>query len=592
LILGGAIMSYIEGIDRGQITVFPNTIDEYISEDNPVQVIDAFIENLDLEKAGFKRAKPPKNGRPPYGPKDLLKLYIYGYFNKIRSSRKLMIECCRNIELMWLLRKLTPDFRTISDFRKDNAKALKNVFKAFVKLCLEMNLYAKELIAIDGSKFRAVNSKDNNFTLSKLNDRLNRINDHISEYMKELDKSDKNEEGSSEYTKEQIKNKLDELNKKKDLYNSYLAEMAKENTTQKSTTDPDSRLMKNNGKLDVCHNVQTAVDSKSHLIADFEVTSNCNDLGLLIPMAMAAKEALEIETIEVVADKGYRKEEDILESIQNGIIPNVHVLEGEENYTFIMDYNENEITEDILNSTEPNDLKKCLETGVLPKIYEGSKITVEIIEPSELSEDIEIITEEINADEDVVSEEIIEEEIEVKVNENFVRDRATNTVTCPMGFIMKQKATVAGKIRYVNKAACFTCSYKCTKSPYKLAILGPDTDIVKSRVFEGKETVIIKSKEIKSGSKSKKKEKTKPANYSTRMVKITFVPDTRKLKLRKTIVEHPFGTIKRWCDGSYLLLKGNLKATADLSLSFLAYNMKRAINMVGIYALIAKIQTV
>ena len=444
-------MSYITGIDRGQVVLFPEIIDEYISEDNPVQVIETFIENLDLEKAGFKRAKPPKDGRPPYDPKDLLKLYIYGYFNKIRSSRKLMIECCRNIELMWLLRKLTPDFRTISDFRKDNAKALKNVFKAFVKLCLEMNLYAKELIAIDGSKFRAVNSKDNNFTLSKLNDRLNRINDHISEYMKDLDKFDKNEEGSSEYSKEQIKNKIDELNKKKVLYNSYLAEMAKDNTTQKSTTDPESRLMKNNGKLDVCYNVQTAVDSKSHLIVDFTVTNNCNDLGLLTPMAITAKQALETETLEVVADKGYRKQEDILESIQNGIIPNVNVLDGEKNHTFIMDYNENQITEDIINSAKPEDIKKCLETGVLPKIYEGSKITVEIIEPSEASEDTKVTTKEINKDEDVsVSEEIVEEEIEVKVNENFVRDRVSNTVTCPMGFIMKQKATVRDNFMLLN----------------------------------------------------------------------------------------------------------------------------------------------
>lgn len=208
-------MSYITGQDRCQLTLFPKTIDEYISQENPVQVIDVFIENLDLGKAGFKRAKPAKDSRPAYSPKDLLKLYVYGYFNKIRSSRKLMIECRRNVELMWLLKMLTPDFRTIADFRKENAKALKNVFKAFVKLCLDMNLYVKELIAIDGSKFRAVNSKDNNFTLSKLTDRLNRIDEHISQYIKGLDISDKKEENSNEYTKDQIQNKIDELNKKK-----------------------------------------------------------------------------------------------------------------------------------------------------------------------------------------------------------------------------------------------------------------------------------------------------------------------------------------------------------------------------------------
>lgn len=587
-------MSYITGQNRGQITLFPETIDEYISQDNPVQVIDAFIENLDLDKAGFKRAKASKDGRPAYNPKDLLKLYIYGYFNKIRSSRKLMIECRRNVELMWLLKKLTPDFRTIADFRKENAKALKNVFKAFVKLCLDMNLYAKELIAIDGSKFRAVNSKDNNFTLSKLTDRLNRIDEHIFQYMKELDSSDKKEESSKEYTKEEIQNKIDELNKKKELYNSYLTEMAENNTTQKSTTDTESRLMKNNGKLDVCYNVQTAVDSKSHLIADFTVTDNCNDLGLLTPMASTAKEALEIKTIEVVADKGYRKQEDILECIQNGIIPNVHVLDGEQNYTFIMDYRENQLTKEIINSTKTEDIKKCFESGVLPKIYEDSAITVEVIDPSGSNSNFKDDKEEFVVFEDgaIVQEENEKEtEEEFKVNEYFVRDRLTNTVTCPMGYKLKQKAIVNGKTRYVNKAACLNCKCKCTTSAYKLVAFAPDQDISKSRAFAGKESIIIKKETAKPVSQSKKKQKPKNVNYSTKMVRITFVPDKYSLKLRKTIVEHPFGTIKRWCDGSYLLLKGKIKATADLSLSFLAYNMKRAINMVGINVLIAKIQT-
>jgi hypothetical protein len=352
--------------------------------------------------------------------------------------------------------------------------------------------------------------------------------------------------------------------------------MAENNTTQKSTTDPESRLMKNNGKLDVCYNVQTAVDSKSHLIADFTVTDNCNDLGLLIPMASTAKDALEIKTLEVVADKGYRKQEDILECIQNGIIPNVHVLDGEENYTFIMDYKENQLTEEIINSTETEDIKKCFESGVLPKIYEDSAIIVEVIDPpksiSNVKDDKEefVVSEEGSIDQEEIEEETEEE---FKVNEYFVRDRLTNTVTCPMGYKLKQKAIVRGKTRYVNKAACLNCKCKCTTSAYKLVAFAPDQDIAKSV------------------SQSKKKQKPKNVNYSTKMVRITFVPDKCSLKLRKTIVEHPFGTIKRWCDGSYLLLKGKIKATADLSLSFLAYNMKRAINMVGIKVIIAKIQT-
>ncbi len=168
-------MKYIKGQDKSQMNLFPNYIEDYVREDNPVRVIEAFVESLDLTVAGFIRTIPKETGRPSYYPKDLLKLYVYGYFNKIRSSQKLMAECTRNVELFYLLRKLTPDFRTISDFRKDNAKALKSVFRAFVKLCMKLDLYQKELLAIDGSKFRAVNSKDNTYNAEILEKKLKRI---------------------------------------------------------------------------------------------------------------------------------------------------------------------------------------------------------------------------------------------------------------------------------------------------------------------------------------------------------------------------------------------------------------------------------
>lgn len=585
-------MGYIVGQNRGQVTVLPETIDEYISDNNPVRVIDVFIENLDLEKATFAKPTPFRDGRPSYNPKDLLKLYIYGYFNKIRSSRKLMIECRRNVELMWLLKKLTPDFRTIADFRKDNAKALKNVFKAFVKLCLEMNLYAKELIAIDGSKFKAVNAKDKNYTASKLNERLKWIDENITEFMKEMNKCDKEDGNGTEYTKEQLENKIQELNTRKDLYNSYLQEMKENDVTQKSITDPESRLMKNNGKLDVCYNVQTAVDSKSHLIADFTVTNNCNDMGLLAPMAEVAKKAMEVETLEVVADKGYRKQADVLESLKNGIIPNVHLLDNKENYSFDIDYKENQITDEIKNSTSSEDIQKCLENGIIPKVYEDYKISVEIIEPGEntiIQEVTEKESVKIAEPENINTEGI--EEIIIKVNENFLRDRQTNTVTCPMGYTLKQKATVGGKVRYANKLSCRNCECKCTIEAFKVVAFAENKDVVKSKFFAGKETIAIKKSVVKT---SIKKKSSKPKNvcYSTRKVRISFVPDKNKLRMRKCIVEHPFGTIKRWCDGSYLLLKGNVKATADLSLSFLAYNMKRAIKMMGVNKLIAKMQAI
>ena len=576
-------MGYIEGQNRGQVTILPETIDEYISDNNPVRVIDVFIENLDLEKASFAKSAPLRDGRPAYNPKDLLKLYIYGYFNKIRSSRKLMIECRRNVELMWLLKKLTPDFRTIADFRKNNVKALKNVFKAFVKLCLEMNLYAKELIAIDGSKFKAVNAKDKNYTASKLNDRLKWIDENITEFMKEMDNCDKEDGNGTEDTKEQLKNKIQELNKRKDLYNSYLQEMKENNCTQKSITDPESRLMKNNGKLDVCYNVQTAVDSKSHLIADFTVTNNCNDMGLLAPMAEVAKKAMEVETLEVVTDKGYRKQADVLESLRNGIIPNVYLLDNKENYSFDIDYKENQITDEINNSTSSEDIQKCLESGIVPKVYESYKISVEIIEPGEYT-----IIEEVIAKE---PEEATTENIIVKVNEDFLRDTETNTVKCPMGCVLRQKSTTKGRIRYANKLACRNCKCKCTIATFKVVEFLENKNIVKSKFFAGKKTITIE-KSVTKNSAKKKSSKTKTVCFSTRKVRITFVPDKNKLKLRKSIVEHPFCTIKRWCDSSYLLLKGNVKTTAELALSFLAYNMKRAINMMGVNKLIAKMQAI
>ena len=206
-------MKYIKGKDRFQKTMFPDLIDDYIEDSNPVRFIDAFVNNLNLKDLGFKYSDS-NNGRPPYNPTDILKLYIYGYFNKIRSSRKLETETKRNIELMWLLNKLSPDHKTISRFRKDNATVLKNVFRSFVDLCLELNLYGKELIAIDGSKFKAVNSVDNNFSDKKLTFRIKRIDEQLEKYLTLLDDNDAVELDSPTMTKEEISKIILSLNKK------------------------------------------------------------------------------------------------------------------------------------------------------------------------------------------------------------------------------------------------------------------------------------------------------------------------------------------------------------------------------------------
>jgi transposase len=199
-------MKYVEGEDREQMTLLPDCVEDYICEDNPVRVIDAFVGSLDLKGMGITKAELNETGRPPYDPHDMLKLYIYGYLNRIRSSRRLMAECRRNIELFYLLGKLTPDFRTISDFRKENAKALKNVFRAFVKLCMKLDLYQKELLAVDGSKFRAVNSKDRCYNAEILQKKLARIDAHIAEYLKQMDQNDMAAEPEGKkVTPEQIK---------------------------------------------------------------------------------------------------------------------------------------------------------------------------------------------------------------------------------------------------------------------------------------------------------------------------------------------------------------------------------------------------
>lgn len=230
-----------------------------------------------MDKLGFKRAKPNDTGRPAYDPRDLLKLYIYGYFNKIRSSRKLMQECTRNLEVMYLIGKLTPDFRTIADFRKDNPKALKRVFKEFAKVCLKLNLYQRELLAIDGSKFRAQNSKNNCYNKVVLEKKLANIENHISDYLNHLDKEDKNEIIREETSTEKIRKAIQELTERKEKYVGYLNELEKSGEKQILTTDPDARRMHSKDGFHCSYNVQTAVDGGSHLIAGYSVDNKIDN---------------------------------------------------------------------------------------------------------------------------------------------------------------------------------------------------------------------------------------------------------------------------------------------------------------------------
>jgi transposase len=545
-------MKYIDGQDRGQITLLPDCIEDFIGQDNPVRVIDAFIDGLNIAEAGFQRATPSITGRPSYHPKDLLKLYVYGYFNKIRSSRKLMAECTRNIELFFLLNRLTPDFRTISDFRKDNSKALRNVFRAFVKICLKLDLYQKELLAIDGSKFRAVNSKRNAYNQDTLKKKLARIDENIVNYLSKMDEEDP-VQSETEYTPEKIKAAIIELTHRKEKYQGFLKELVETGETQILTTDPEARVMQSKDGFHCAYNVQTAVDKGSHLIAEYEVTSCCTDQNLLKEVADTTREILEVEIIEVTADKGYESRKDIENCVMNGIIPNVAFKYDTEERLYSIDYVEAEISEEEKNSTKPEDIQKCIAAGVLPACYENTNIEVELQE------------------QDVTSCFILNDD---------------RTVTCPMGKLLS-KVKIRGKSTiYGNKDACRQCPNRCTDSKKaKTVSFGPDTRYVPVRMYG---SVSSKLNPIPENIPLNPFNHTLDRkDHSTKKVVLRIKKDIHKMKERMYLSEHPFGTVKWYHGAHYLLCKGKEKATAELGLSFLAYNLRRAINMVGIEKLIA-----
>ena len=305
-------MRYIEGVSRYGKLRYYESIDDYVSEENTVRIIDKFVMSLDMVELGFEEAEPLKTGRMPYNPRDLLKLYVYGYMNGIISSRKLEAETKKNLEVIWLLRMLKPDFRTIADFRKNNCEGIKNVFKHLVGLCKGWGLLGKEIIAVDGTKFRASNSKKNNFNKKNLARKLKNIDEKITEYMTNIDENDIEERENRESTVEELKERIAELEKRKNLYKGYEKELEETGGNEISTVDPDSRRMGvNNGGIDVCYNVQSVVDSKNNLIVDCNVINNAADQGQLYEMSKSAKDILEVEEIKVLADKGYYNAKDL-----------------------------------------------------------------------------------------------------------------------------------------------------------------------------------------------------------------------------------------------------------------------------------------
>ena len=312
---------FVQGQDRTQCTLLPELLDEYIAADNPVRVIDVFVDQLDLAHLGFAGIDPAQTGRPSYHPSVMLKIYIYGYLNRIQSSRRLEAEANRNVELMWLVARLNPDFKTIARFRKDNGPAIRKVCSQFVELCRRMHLFADSMIAIDGSKFKAVNNCDKNFTQAKIKTRMQAVEKNIQQYLDDLEAADIRSPKQSTPHQVRLTERIAMFQAQMKVLETIETEVQQSPDKQVSQTDPDARSMQHRGGGIVGYNVQAAVDTQHHLIVAHEVTTAGHDRTQLANMGKQAKDALDKEALTVFADKGYYKGEEVAACMANGITP-------------------------------------------------------------------------------------------------------------------------------------------------------------------------------------------------------------------------------------------------------------------------------
>jgi transposase len=314
---------FIEGEDRNQATLLPEYLDDYIAEDNPVRAVEAFVEELDLKQLGFAGADPAWTGRPAYHPGVLLKLYIYGYLNRIASSRRLEREAQRNVELMWLTGRLAPDFKTIADFRHDNGEGIRNVCRRFVQLCRDLKLFTQAIVAIDSSKFKAVNSRDRNFTPGKVDKRQQQIEESIQRYLSALETADRTQPAEVEAKTERLREKISTLREQMRRMDTIREELKQQPDEQISLTDPGARSMVSQAKGTgvVGYNVQAVVDAKHHLIVNHEVTNVGSDRAQLTKMGTGAKAAMGKDRLQAVADRGYFSGSEIKACTEAGITP-------------------------------------------------------------------------------------------------------------------------------------------------------------------------------------------------------------------------------------------------------------------------------
>ena len=476
----GSAMRHIPGVDRSQVLLLPEAVDDYVGRDNPVRFIDAFVDGLDLAAAGFERAAPKATGRPGYDPADLLKLYIYGYLNRVRSSRRLEAESKRNLEVIWLLRRLSPDFKTIADFRRINRAAFRQVFREFVRLCRELELFGRELVAVDGTRIKAVNSRKRNFTKAKLAKALAESDERLSRYLDRLDEADGQDEGGTGGGEvEHIQEKIAAIQGRRERFEEHRDALATSGEGQLSLTDPDSRAMHAETRVGVGYNIQIAVDAKHKLIAEQQVHNKVSDLGLLAETAVAARRNLAVDRIDAVADAGYFKIEDIEACENAGVIPHV------------------------------------------PKPQRGSTVSQGLFP-----------------------------------KERFRYDGGEDIYICPNGQRLalhsKRKRRDIFFASYANRAACKECQLKskCTKSAFRRVLRYVDEAILE-RMAE----------------------------------RLAARPEL--LDARRESVEHPFGSIKQWMGQGAFLTRRLENVRGEFSITALAYNIRRAISLVGVPALIA-----
>src|SRR4051794_8911222 len=475
-------MSHLTGTDHAQALLLPESLDDYVGQDNPVRFIEAFVEDLDLTKAGFARIIAKPTGRPGYAPADLLKLYIYGYLNRVRSSRRLEAETHRNVEVIWLLRQLKPDFKTIADFRRDNHQAFRPVFRQFVLLCRNLGLFGKELIAVDGTRIKAVNNKDRNFTRASLAEFIRLADAKLDDYLKRLVANDTAEANTAGSRVENLAEKITAVRSRRDRCKTMLAELDQTGESQISLTDPDSRAMAAHTHVAVGYNAQVAVDAKHKLIVEQQVTNQVLDLGLLTETAKPAKEILGVETIDVVADRGYFKAEDIEACENAGMVPYV------------------------------------------PRPQRGPSVRTGRFRKDE-----------------------------------FEYEEASVSYLCPARQRLTLRAVTSQRdlkrFHYANRLVCGGCELRprCTAGSFRIV-----TRLENEAVLDRMQTRLAKRPNI--------------------------------LGTRREAVEHPFGSIKQWMHQGAFLMRGLDKVRGEFSLTALAYNLRRVLNIVGFTDLMAALK--